>query len=175
MKLLNKLANLIFYPKVDLSANPIGANKIFAMGFLQKVIGFNRSVPWPVHFTSTVINPKNIVMERGSTLPGFSPGCYIQANQKIFFKKKTRIGPGVKIISEDHDILDIDSHKSSPPIVLGENTWIAANVVILPGVVLGAYTAVGAGAVVTKSFEKGYQVLGEVPAKVIKQISKEGM
>lgn len=44
--------------------------------------------------------------------------------------------------------------------------------IILPGVVLGDYTIVGSGAIVTKSFEEGYQVIGGNPAKLIKKIDQ---
>jgi len=44
------------------------------------------------------------------------------------------------------------------------------NAVILPGVVLGDFTIVGAGAIVTKSFPEGYCVIAGNPAKVIRQL-----
>jgi len=40
----------------------------------------------------------------------------------------------------------------------------------MPGVTLGKHTVVGAGAVVTKSFEDGYCVIGGNPAKILKTI-----
>ena len=45
--------------------------------------------------------------------------------------------------------------------------------IILPGVVLGDYTIVGAGSVVTKSFKDGYCVIGGNPAKIIKRLNFE--
>jgi acetyltransferase-like isoleucine patch superfamily enzyme len=45
--------------------------------------------------------------------------------------------------------------------------------VILPSVQLGDFTIVGAGAVVTKSFEEGYCVIAGNPARVIRQLNKE--
>jgi carbonic anhydrase/acetyltransferase-like protein (isoleucine patch superfamily) len=47
------------------------------------------------------------------------------------------------------------------------------NSIILPGVVLGIRTIVGAGSVVTKSFPDGYCVIAGNPAKIIKTLDKE--
>lgn len=57
--------------------------------------------------------------------------------------------------------------------MIGRNCWIGMNAVILPGVKLGDYTIVGAGAVVTHSFPEGYCVIGGVPAKKIKDLDKD--
>jgi len=45
------------------------------------------------------------------------------------------------------------------------------NSVILPGVTLGDFTVVGAGAVVTKSFEEGYCIIGGNPATEIRKLN----
>lgn len=172
-RLIFKLVNLIFYSKVNLSLNPISWKKIIIMGVLQKIIGFNRNIPWPVHFTSSVSGYDNIIREEGASFPGYSPNCYIQAASKIFIGTKTRIGPSVKLISQNHDIYNIDNHLKANPIKIGKNCWISANVVILPEVELGDYTVVGAGSVVSKSFKDGYCVIGGVPAKIIKYLDKE--
>ncbi|MBS7109518.1 MAG: hypothetical protein KH076_09760 [Streptococcus sp.] len=44
------------------------------------------------------------------------------------------------------------------------------NSVILPGVILGDHTIVGAGAVVTHSFPDGYCIIGGNPARIIKAL-----
>ena len=43
----------------------------------------------------------------------------------------------------------------------------------MPGVTLGDFTIVGAGAVVTNSFPEGHCIIGGVPAKNIKVLDKE--
>jgi len=174
-KILFYIFNKIFYPRINLSKNPISFIRIFTMGFMQKILGFNRSVPWPVHFTSMVNGHQNIIREEGASFPGYMPGAYIQASSKVYIGSKTRIGPGVKIISQNHDVYDIDTHLDSNPIKIGDNCWISANVVILPEVELGNYTIVAAGAVVNKSFKDGYCIVGGVPAEVIKILDKGKM
>lgn len=59
-----------------------------------------------------------------------------------------------------------------PPIVvkkveIGNDVWIGANAIILPGVVIGDGSIVAAGAIVTKNVPP-YAVVGGVPAKVIR-------
>ena len=59
------------------------------------------------------------------------------------------------------------------PVRIGRGVWIGApNVVILPGVSVGDYSVVAAGAVVTKDIPS-YTVAGGVPARVIKEIDRE--
>ena len=73
----------------------------------------------------------------------------------------------MKIISTNHDQITFAA-KEARPIKIGNHCWLAANSVILPGVELGNNVIVGAGAVVTKSFEKD-SIIGGVPAKLIRK------
>ena len=52
-------------------------------------------------------------------------------------------------------------------ITVKKNAWIGMNVTICPGVTIGEYAVVAAGAVVTKDVPD-YAVVGGVPAKVIR-------
>ncbi len=52
-------------------------------------------------------------------------------------------------------------------VVIGNDVWIGANVIILPGVKIGNGAIIAAGAVVTKDVEP-YAIVGGVPAKLIK-------
>ncbi len=74
------------------------------------------------------------------------------------------------MITENHDLNNLDYHQPTQPILIGKNCWIGMNAVILPGVVLGDHTIVGAGAVVTKSFSEGSCVIVGNPAKLIRKI-----
>lgn len=55
------------------------------------------------------------------------------------------------------------------PITIGNDVWIAANVVVLPGVTIGCGAVIGAGSVVTKDVPAGMFAAGN-PCRVIKPI-----
>ncbi|MFD1629020.1 acyltransferase [Pseudopedobacter beijingensis] len=129
---------------------------------------FRKGIYWPVHPSSKVANFRNVVIGI-ETSPGLMPGCYIQGNGKVYIGDYTQIGPGVGIISSNHDIYD-NRIGVYTTVDIGKYCWIGMNAVILPNVTLGEYTIVGAGSVVTKSFPEGYVVVGGNPAKVIKKL-----
>src|SRR5690606_9314562 len=85
----------------------------------------------------------------------------------------TNIGPNVSIISANHDFTNNRVHIPASPVRIGKHCWIGAGAAVLPEVVLGDFTIVGAGAVVTRSFEEGYCVVAGNPARVIKTLNKE--
>ncbi|MCO5242069.1 MAG: acyltransferase [Chitinophagaceae bacterium] len=133
-------------------------------------IGGNKRAYWPVHFTSTVINPRNIILGV-ETYPGLMGGCYIQGIGKVFIGDYTLLAANTCIISAHTD--PHDARKYFPKDVrIGKYCWIGAGAIILPGVELGDFTIVGAGAVVTNSFPEGYCVIAGNPAAKIKDIEK---
>jgi acetyltransferase-like isoleucine patch superfamily enzyme len=140
--------------------------------FWQKIVGFNRNVYWPVHHSSLVGNWKN-VWAGVETCPGYMPGCYVKAFGKIVIGDYTQISSNVGLITANHDIYDNRNHPSPGEIHIGEYCWIGMNAVILPNVVLGDFTIVGAGSIVTHSFPDGYCVIAGNPAKVTKQLDKD--
>ena len=58
------------------------------------------------------------------------------------------------------------------PINIGDNCWIAANVVITGGVTIGEGCVIGAGSVVTKDIPANSLVAGN-PCKVIREINEK--
>lgn len=134
----------------------------------QKILLQNRRVPWPVHWSTKISAPNNIV--RGTRYPGLSMGCHIDGRNGIAFGKNVWVGPRVSIISMNHDPNDYHNYLEADPIKIGDNCWLGANAVILPGVELGEHTIVAAGSVVTRPYTQGNQVLAGVPARVVKQL-----
>ncbi|MHA7808481.1 MAG: acyltransferase [Marinobacter adhaerens] len=134
----------------------------------QKILGFNRSVSWPVHWTSKVSCPQRI--DRGSRYPGLSMGCHIDGRNGIKFGKNVWVGPRVSVISMNHNPINYHHYIEGGPVIIGDNCWLGANAIVLPQVELGDHTIVAAGSVVTKSFPEGNQVLAGVPAKIVKKL-----
>lgn len=84
------------------------------------------------------------------------------------------LAQGITVTALNHNFEDktkrIDEQGfSTKPVVIGDDVWIGANAVILPGVTIGKHCVVAAGAVVTKDVPDN-TIVGGVPAKVIKEI-----
>ena len=84
------------------------------------------------------------------------------------------LAQGITVTALNHNFNDpskrIDEQGVSTSAVnIGNDIWIGANAVILPGVSIGNHSVVAAGAVVTKDVPAHTLVAG-VPAKVIKEI-----
>lgn len=137
--------------------------------FRQEVCGINRGPYWPVHPSSMVNGWRNILAGI-ETSPGAMPGCYIQAIGQVIIGDYAQIGPNVSIISSNHKLEDLREHEVGR-VEIGEYSWLGASVIVLPGVVLGPFTVVGAGSVVTKSYPEGYCVLVGAPARPIRSIN----
>jgi len=150
----------------------LGARRLLPYYIFQRFFRINSHVKWPVHWSSLVMEPNNITKDYLRPFPGFMPGSYIQAINGIKIGKNVRIGPGVKLISANHDLNDFDQHMQTEPISIGDNPWLSADCKILPGVKLGNHTIVAAGAVVNNSFSEGNCIIGGVPARVIKKLGE---
>lgn len=78
------------------------------------------------------------------------------------------LSPGSAIITHGFWNSVIEGYSSEfAPVKIGRNVIIGYRAIILPGVTIGDYCTIGAGAVVTKSFPP-YCVIGGVPARIIK-------
>jgi maltose O-acetyltransferase len=83
------------------------------------------------------------------------------------------IGPRAQLLTARHPVRDIDARRdgweSAAPITISDNVWLAAGVIVCPGVSIGADTVVGAGSVVTRDIPAGVVAVGN-PCRVIRPI-----
>jgi acetyltransferase-like isoleucine patch superfamily enzyme len=163
-----KVFNKVMYPEYDVNNSDYPQITILKCGIVQKIFGFNRHVPWPVHRSSRISACSKIVP--GTRTPGLSRNCHIDGRNGIVFGKNVWVGPHAKIISMNHDVNNYNEYTKAKSIRIGDNCWLGASAIILSGVELGNHTVVAAGAIVTKSFKEGNQIIGGNPAKVIKKL-----
>lgn len=132
----------------------------------QKLFRLNPKAKWPIHFTSRVLAPHKIT--KGIMCdPGDGLNNYIQANNGIIFGCNVELGPGVSVISSNHQSDNLRKHVKGKPITIGNNVWIGANATILPEVSIGNNVIIGANSLVSKNIPDNSIAVGN-PCKVIK-------
>ncbi|NLZ49302.1 MAG: acyltransferase [Clostridiales bacterium] len=106
--------------------------------------------------------------------------CYIGRNvffdlvEQINIEDEAVISQGVTILTHQdvgERFLSNYYKRKTGAVTLGYGCWIGANATILCGVKIGKGAVVAAGAVVTKDV-KDFQVVGGVPAEVIKELQQ---
>ena len=97
-------------------------------------------------------------------------GVEFNIRDRVEIGDDTLIASGTMIIDHDHGIGDHqlirEQDAPSSPVVIENDVWIGANVVVLKGVNIGRGAVVAAGAVVTKSVP-AKEIWAGVPAKRI--------
>lgn len=92
---------------------------------------------------------------------------------EVTIGSRVMIAPNVTITVTGHPVhpqLRSGMAQFSAPVVVEDDVWLGAHVVILPGVTIGAGSIVAAGSVVTKNVPAGV-VVGGVPARVLRPIT----
>jgi len=83
--------------------------------------------------------------------------------------------PNVTLTTANHPIdptLRGKGYQYCKKIVIEKNVWLCSNVVVLPGVTIGANSVIGAGAVVTKNIPTNVVAMG-VPCRVVREITDD--
>ena len=97
----------------------------------------------------------------------------ILAQAPITLGDDVMIGPNCSLITVGHPVADHRMRRGgweqAKPISIGENTWLGANVTVLPGVSIGKQCVVGAGTLVTRDIPDNSLVLGS-PGTVVRTL-----
>ncbi len=84
------------------------------------------------------------------------------------------IGPRAQLVTALHPVDDYDARRagweSAAPIVIGDNVWLAAGVIVCPGVTIGDDAVIGAGSVVTNDVPARVLAAGN-PCRVIRELT----
>jgi acetyltransferase-like isoleucine patch superfamily enzyme len=140
--------------------------------FFQRLLRLDAGCRYNKHFTSRVMHSQGLRIEeecpRVRRSLAVSGGCYINAADGLSIGKGTIWAPNVAIVSQDHGRDNLDDAPPTGGIRIGRDCWLGFGCIIMPGVVLGDRTIVGANAVVTQSFPAGDQVIAGIPARIIK-------
>ncbi|MBO4432228.1 MAG: sugar O-acetyltransferase, partial [Clostridia bacterium] len=110
----------------------------------------------------------------------FGSGVYANSNLTlvddghIYVGDRVMFGPNVTIATANHPIdpeLRARALQYNKDVYIGENVWIGAGVIIVPGVRIGKNSVIGAGSVVTKDIPENVVAVGN-PCRVLREISK---
>lgn len=112
--------------------------------------------------------------ENNSIVPKFKHGKCFYSNTHIdsLFPQFVEIGdhftsaPGSIIVAHDASTFLFSKKYRVEKVIIGNNVFLGANSVVLPGVIIGNNVIVGAGTIVTKSIPNNCVVAGN-PATII--------
>ena len=92
----------------------------------------------------------------------------------IYIGNRVLLAPNVTIATASHPLnakLRRYEMQYNRDVYIGDNAWIGANVVILPGVHIGKDTVIGAGSVVTRDIPDSVLAVGN-PCRVLREIGE---
>lgn len=105
------------------------------------------------------------------------PGAYFSTTHSyIKIGSKVMFGPGVKLLGGNHNVkqvgrymIDVEekTEETDKPIIIEDDVWVGANVIILKGVTIGEGSVVAAGSLVNQDVA-AYSIVGGMPAKKIR-------
>lgn len=158
----------IAFPSVfqfdDINAVRIAPN--VCIGAFSEIVALARS-------PNSIVAGKLIIQER--VFIG-SHANIRAAGGEILIGQDTKIGQKVSLIASNH-IMDISQpsgnlswDETKTGIIIGENVWIGAGAIVLPGCIIGDNSVIGAGSVVTKAVPAN-ELWAGIPAQKIRALS----
>ena len=157
----------------------LGENSYFGKGFSIKIefekalLKVGNNVCFKEYCSVTIAD--NGKIEIGNNV-FFNSGCSISSLDTIRIGDNSIFGQGVKIYDHNHKYHDkekiiIDQGYTTGAVVIEENCWVGANVVILKGVKIGQHSVVGANCIINTNIEPYSLVVSDSRNQIVKNIS----
>ena len=100
-------------------------------------------------------------------------GLTLVDDTDIYVGSYVMMGPNVVLATAGHPVCPELRRKQAQfnlPVHIGENVWLGAGVIVLPGVTIGENSVIGAGSVVTKDIPANVVAVGN-PCRVLREIT----
>lgn len=170
MKLVNKVIRIAY---VLLSPLPSSSAKsFFSKGriYLLRKLGAKLGRECSVLKSVSISYPERLTIGNQS---GLGLRTVINCHAEVNIGNRVLMGPEVMIFTANHKWNETEKtfYKQgfhAKPINIGDDTWVGARAIILPGVTIGKGVIIAAGAVVNSDVPD-YFIVGGVPAKFIKK------
>lgn len=121
---------------------------------------------WGARFYNGVVNGyRNLEVGRYVYV---AENCFFDLTEKIILRDRATLSMGVRILTHadpGHSALKNIYGRKVAAVTVGEDAWVGAYALILPGLTIGPGAVVAAGSVVTRDVPPGALVAG-VPAEV---------
>ena len=92
----------------------------------------------------------------------------------IYIGDRTLLGPNCTLAAASHPIdpeLRRMGYQYNAPVRIGQNCWLGAGVIVLPGVTVGDNAVIGAGSVVTRDLPSNVVAVGN-PCRVLREVNE---
>lgn len=121
-----------------------------------------------IHPSVMIRNPENIVIGNNSNI---NHGCEIYGAGGLTIGTGTLLAYNILVFTDSRKFKSKEPLKTlrgrtKNPVTIGDDVWIGAGAIIMPGVNIGSHSIVAAGSVVTKDVEE-WSIVGGNPAKKI--------
>jgi maltose O-acetyltransferase len=106
----------------------------------------------------------------------FNFNCVILDICPVTIGDFTLLGPGVQILAAMHpmDAALRRRQEYGRPVTIGDDVWLGAGALVLPGVTIGSRTVIGAGSVVTRDVPADVLAVGN-PCRVVRAIDDRSL
>ncbi len=133
--------------------------------FFYRIAGMKIGSGSAIHMGARFYNPANISIGKDSII---GEGVILDGRNTLTIGNHVDLATDVMVYNAWHDVEDPNFSALNEPVEINDYVFIGPRAIVLPGVKIGKGAVVAAGSVVTKDVSQ-YEIVGGVPAKLIKE------